>query len=391
MAEPTEIRSQISEIHKLCRGDGDGAGEESNPSDSPDLLLDCALYVQNTVEQIVSEFSDFDSLGISDLDTYIEHLQKELNNVEVETANVVTEIEHLAKTNQDDSVQLEAKLEELEQMTAEANEGNVSPMLLDTDMNLGENLEQLELENKVDELKSILKAVECLQCKVEWFNALEQVDDALAGLKVIAFDVNYIRLSLQTYVPTVESISCLQRVEDTIDASVLSHELLIEVFEGTTKLKDIQVFPRDIYVDDIVDNAKSVSKSSLQWLIQKLQDRIILGTLRCLVVKDANKSRYCLEYLDKDETIVAHLVRGVDAYIKLSHGWPIFGSPLKLISIRGSDILKKRSPNFHCEVENLAKNLDTHNQQNILDFVDAVEKVIIEQLQLDPRAAAGSG
>lgn len=26
-------------------------------------------------------------------------------------------------------------------MTAEANEGNVSPMLLDTDMNLGENLE----------------------------------------------------------------------------------------------------------------------------------------------------------------------------------------------------------------------------------------------------------
>lgn len=41
--------------------------------------------------------------------------------------------------------------------------------------------------------------------------------------------------------------------------------------------------------------------------------------------------------------------------------------------------------------QNLAKKLDTHNQQNILDFVDAVEKVIIEQLQLDPRADAGSG
>ncbi|XP_058755591.1 uncharacterized protein LOC131628793 [Vicia villosa] len=388
MAEPTEIRSRISEIHKLCRYDND---EESNPSDSPNLLLDSALHVQNTVEQIVSEFSDFNSLGISDFDTYIQHLQKELNNVEVETADLVTEIEHLAKTNTDDSIQLEGKLEELEQITAEANEGNVSPMLLDTDMNLGENLEQLELENKVDDLKSILKAVECLQCKVEWFNALEQIDDALAGLKVLAFDENCIRLSLQTYVPAVESISCLQRVEDTLDASVLNHELLIEVFEGTTKLKAIQVFPSDIYVDDIVDNAKSVSKSSLQWLIQKLQDRIKLSTLRRLVVKDANKSRYSLEYLDKDETIVAHLVRGIDAYIKLSHGWPIFGSPLKLVSIRGSDILKKRSPSFHCEVENLAKKLDTHNQQNILDFVDAVEKVIIEQLQLDPRAAAGSG
>lgn len=146
--------SQISEIHKLCRYDDD---EESNPSDSPDLLLDCALhvqvtrvfsnshshsyphtinlftffnyhsFVQNTVQQIVSEFSDFDSLGISDfgnsiksfhfrfpyaiyvlwiltcvaVDTYIEHLQKELNNAEVETTNVATEIEHLAKTNKD--------------------------------------------------------------------------------------------------------------------------------------------------------------------------------------------------------------------------------------------------------------------------------------------------
>ncbi|WJX09498.1 hypothetical protein P8452_00326 [Trifolium repens] len=94
------------------------------------------------------------------------------------------------------------------------------------------------------------------------------------------------------------------------------------------------------------------SKSSLQWLIQKLQDRIILSTLRRrLVVNDANKSRYSLEYLEKDETIVAHLVKGIDAYIKLSHDWPIFGSPLKLISIKGLDILKKSSASFHCEVE----------------------------------------
>ncbi|PNX90688.1 hypothetical protein L195_g046813, partial [Trifolium pratense] len=76
-----------------------------------------------------------------------------------------------------------------EQMTAEANEGIVSPMLEDdTVMNLGENLEQLELENKVDEMKSILKTMECLQCKVKWFDAIEQIDDSLTGLKVLAFD-----------------------------------------------------------------------------------------------------------------------------------------------------------------------------------------------------------
>lgn len=58
-------------------------------------------------------------------------------------------------------------------------------------------------------------------------------------------------------------------------------------------------------MDDIVDNAKSVGNSSSQWLLQKLQGRIILSTLRCLVVQDANKSRYSLECLDKDETIVS--------------------------------------------------------------------------------------
>ncbi|XP_045816628.1 uncharacterized protein LOC123909783 isoform X2 [Trifolium pratense] len=387
-AEANKIRSRISEIHNFIKNDE----EESNPSDSADLLHDCALHVQNTVQQIVSEFSDIDSLQNSDFDAYVEYLTKELNDVKVESTNVATEIEYLARTH---SINLEAKLEELEcslqyialeeQMTAEANEGIVSPMLEDTVMNLGENLEQLELESKVDEMKEILRTMECLQCEVKWFDAIDQIDDVLTGLKVLAFDENCIRLSLQTYMPTAESISCLQRVEDTNDASVQNHELLIEVFEGTMKLKDIQVFPNDIYVDDIVDTAKSVSNSSLQWLIQKLQDRIILSTLRRLVVNDANKSRYSVEYLDKDETILAHLVKGIDVYIKLSHGWPIFGSPLKLISIKGLDILKKNSASFHCEVENLANSLDTHTRQNILRFVDAVENVLKEQLQLDSR------
>ena len=118
------------------------------------------------------------------------------------------------------------------------------------------------------------------------------------------------------------------------------------------------------------------SNFSLQWFIQKVQDRILQSTLRSLVIKDANKSRwdclalmllnwdifsislhflgqcrYSLEYLDKDETIVAHMAGGTDAYIKLSHGWPIFGSPLKLICIKGSDDLKRASLSFHCKVE----------------------------------------
>lgn len=58
--------------------------------------------------------------------------------------------------------------------------------------------------------------------------------------------------------PMVEGISCLQRVEDTMDASVLNHELLIEVLEGTMTLKDIQVLKLitisffDLFVTTIV-------------------------------------------------------------------------------------------------------------------------------------------
>ncbi|XP_061369139.1 uncharacterized protein LOC133312022 isoform X2 [Gastrolobium bilobum] len=398
MVEASALRSQMAEIQKICNDD------ELNPLDGHNLLNDCALHVESRVEQIVSEFSDLAFLGIQDSDAYLEHLKEELNKVEVETTHVANQIDLLAKTHNDHRITLGAKLEELEcsldyitsKKTSEATEGSDSPMLADdcsnlTVVNLDKNLEQLELANKIDEMKSVLKSLQDLQCKVKWFDAVEQIEDALTGLKVLAFDENCIRLSMHTYMPKLEGLSCFEIAEDTIDVAELNHELLIEVFEGTMKLKNVQVFPNDIYVNDIVDAAKSVSKSSLQWFVQKVQDRIILSTLRRLVVKDANKSRYSLEYLDKDEIIVAHMAGGIDSYIKLSHGWPLFGSPLNLISIKVSDNLKRTSLSFHCKVEKLANSLDTHIRQNISSFVDAIEKVLIKQLQFDPPASDSSG
>lgn len=74
------------------------------------------------------------------------------------------------------------------------------------------------------------------------FEVVEQIEDALTGLKVLAFDENCIRLSLHTYMPSFEDIFYQLSVqEDTIDAAELNHELLIEVFEGTMKLKNVQV------------------------------------------------------------------------------------------------------------------------------------------------------
>ena len=70
------------------------------------------------------------------------------------------------------------------------------------------------------------------------FDTIEQIEDVLAGLKVIAFTENCIRLSLQTYVPKLEGS---QKIEDIIEPSVLNHELLIEVLEGTMVLKSVEV------------------------------------------------------------------------------------------------------------------------------------------------------
>nr|ACU22996.1 unknown [Glycine max] len=389
MVESGELRSRIAEIQKLCNANDDELDNDS-----------ALLHFKTALQQIDSDFS---SMEIQD--AYLHHLKEELNNLHLETAQVTNQIHLLSKTHNDDCILLEAKLGEIDcsldynvtsKYQKNTAEGIDSPMLADdclnlTVANLDKNLEQFELDNKIDEMKSVLNSLQNLQFTVKWFEVVEQIEDAFTGLKVLAFDENCIRLSLKTYMPTFEGISYLPRIEATVDAAELNYELLIEVFEGTMRLKNVQVFPNDIYVNDIVDTAKLVSKSSLQWFIQKVQDRIILSTLRHLVVKDANKSRYSLEYLDKDKTIVAHMPGGIDAYIKLSHGWPIFGSPLKLICIKGSDDLKRTSLSFHCKVEKLANSLDTHIRQNISSFVDAVEKVLMEQLQLDLRVGDNSG
>ncbi|KAJ1404590.1 hypothetical protein SESBI_26466 [Sesbania bispinosa] len=180
MVEASQLRSRIAEIQRICNDD------DSNSSDGNDNLLnDCALHVQNRVQQIVSEFSDPTLLGIEDIDAYLEHVKEELNKVEVETTNLANEIELLATTHKD-VYSFAHSYGVLDQKTAEATEGIDSPMLVDdcsnlTVVNLEENLEQLELENKIDEMKSVLKSLEDLQSKVIWFDAVEQIEDALMG------------------------------------------------------------------------------------------------------------------------------------------------------------------------------------------------------------------
>lgn len=44
-----------------------------------------------------------------------------------------------------------------------------------------------------------------------------------------------------------------------------------------------------------------------------------------------------MEYVDRDETIIVHRVGGLDALIKVPHGWPVLNVALKLKSLQSSD------------------------------------------------------
>lgn len=73
------------------------------------------------------------------------------------------------------------------------------------------------------------------------FDAVEQIEDSLTGLKVIDFDGKCFRLSMQTYIPKLEESLFQHKIEDVIEPSDVNHELLIEVIDGTMEIKNVEV------------------------------------------------------------------------------------------------------------------------------------------------------
>lgn len=74
------------------------------------------------------------------------------------------------------------------------------------------------------------------------YEAVEKIEDALTGLKVIEFGGNNIRLSLRTYVPNLESLLSQHKIEDIFDPLEQTHELVLELADGTMELKNAEVW-----------------------------------------------------------------------------------------------------------------------------------------------------
>ncbi|XWS09189.1 hypothetical protein CRYUN_Cryun40dG0064500 [Craigia yunnanensis] len=422
MAEPMEfsssseplnlhsIRSRINELSEIHISNKNEDKSKALSSDSEKLLKDCTFHFESKAKQIIEEYSDVGFLGIEDLDEYLAHLKEELNQVEAESAKISNEIQDLSRTHIEESNILEGNLEGLKCafdciasqglerveedscLDASMNDEDQSNLI---DSNEQQKFEMLELESQIEKNNVILKSLQDLDSMYKRLDALEQFEDALTGLKVIGFDGHCIRLSLQTYIPKVEGLLCQNMNEDIAEPSEMNHELLVEIMDRTMEVKNVEMFPNDVYIGDIIDAAKSFrqlssnlmaqeTRSSLEWFVGKVQDRIILSTLRRFIVKSTNKSRHSFEYLERDETIVAHLVGGIDAFIKVSQGWPLSKSPLKLLSVKSSNHHSMGiSLSLLCKVEEMANSLDALIRQNLSTFADDVEKLLLEQMRLE--------
>ncbi|KAF8099983.1 hypothetical protein N665_0234s0029 [Sinapis alba] len=386
-----EIRSRVKELENLHHNCIDETGE-SFPSDSESLAQD----FETKVKEIVEDYCHVYSMDVEESDAYLEYLRKELHSAEAESAKVSQEIERLSKSHAQDSTRLELDLEGLlfsldflsSQDVDKSKENLPSSSSMEVfDVDYDQKFKMFELENQIEEKKVILKSLEDLDSIRKRLDAAEQVEDALTGLKVLEFDGNFIRLQLRTHIPKLDGLVG----QHTNEPFELIHELLIHLKDKTTEITKVEMLPNDVYIGDIIDAADSFrqirlhsalldTRSSLQWLVAKVQERIISTTLRKSMVKSSETIRHTFEYDDKDETIVAHIAGGIDVFLKVSDGWPLLNTPLKLGSLKNSNNQSNGiSLSLICKVEELANSLDLQTRQNLSSFMDAIEKILVQQ------------
>lgn len=413
--DPNTLRSRIRQLEEIQRNCNDVS--ELSPSEEEELLKNCVLQLEEKVTQILSDYSDVSSLAVEDLDTYLEQLEGELSMVKAESAQTSDEIENLMRGYLEDSNRLESNIEGLncslnfiasqglEKEKADAQlecSTQAEDQMVSLSAHGGCKFKILELDTEVEKKKRTLKSLQDLECTHKRFESVEKIEDALTGLKIIEFEGNCIRLSLRTYIPDLESFLREQKIENISDTLEQNHELSIEVVEGTMDVKNVEIFPNDVYIGEIIDVAKSFrqlfssllipdTRNSFEWFVRRVQERIVLCTLRRFLVKSANKSRHSFEYLDREETIVAHMVGGVDAFLKVSQGWPVTSSVLKLVSLKSSSQYSKEvSLSFLCKVEEAANSLDAHVRQNISSFVDSIEEILVQRMRAELQSDGGS-
>jgi hypothetical protein len=92
-----------------------------------------------------------------------------------------------------------------------------------------------------------------------------------------------------------------------------------------------------LYILHGLNNCFNVVTIFAFYLKEKIVDLICIIELDFFIgTKPLFSCSHSFEYCDKEETIIANLVRGIDVFMKTSADWPLSSYGLKLISIRNS-------------------------------------------------------
>ncbi|XP_039125662.1 uncharacterized protein LOC120261746 isoform X1 [Dioscorea cayenensis subsp. rotundata] len=397
------IRSRFNQLSGLRAGALDFLSDSTN-FDSKKLLEDCLLNFQRRMELIDSEAPNIAALRSEDLGDYIEQLKKELHSAQDENVKLCSGISTLTKAISADTAEFGANLESLSFLLNVIDSQGQQLDDKDPPADMGtlgfidegaivlredHKFKILELSGQLEKSKSNLSTLEYLDFALKRVEAIGQIEELLSDVRVIDFEGNHIRLLLKTPIPSIDSFPLQYNSACSTEPSVVDHELMIEVSEKTIAPMNLEIFPADVYVDEIMHSAKSsrhistmMFSSYLGWLVRQVQKRILICTIRRYLVRDANKSRYSFEYSDRDETITAHMVGGIDAFIKTSQGWPLSSGSLTLISMKSSDDRSRSiSLSFLCKVKDLANSLDTQIRRKLTSFIDAIEEILVREMR----------
>ncbi|KAK4762052.1 hypothetical protein SAY87_029936 [Trapa incisa] len=393
------IQRQIEELSDLMKS-YKGNGGEASYADMEKLVKQYAMDLEVKIKQVLEQSAVAASLGHEDSSALFGQLKKDLIALEKEKMKVYDEIEILQTSVMADSETLERDLEwlkwsldhtkllDLQKMeSSKCLDCFYDNQLGSTKIDAFQKFQVLDLQAQIEKKNSILKSLQSFDYEFKRYVIVEEIEDALSCMKVLEFDQNSIRFSLRTYIPKFEDRQ--QKVEIACGTSQVDHELIIEVVDEKLQLQSAEIFPNDVYIVDIVEAAKGfreflsqtmVPQTSLEWFIQKVQERIIISTLRRSAAKNANGFRYSAEYVERDGIIIAHFTEGIDAILKASHGWPLCDSPLELMTLKYSGNGVKTIPlSILRKVEDAAKSLDTDGRKNLSSFLNAIEALLYEQ------------
>ncbi|TVU13903.1 hypothetical protein EJB05_37336 [Eragrostis curvula] len=348
------IRSRVEELALKWRR---GREEEEVPvagaeADAEKGLSSMWLRKQWTSGTPSSAANPSGDLG--DLDAYLEWLRTKVSLTEEMNRKASDEIAVLARGN--DAIQLDVGIEELESSIVEAGSKDLShfeaspivELQESTDLCGNESIvdkdykyEVLKLNQQIEESEMDLKLLQ----NMERADAIWQLESLLSssGAKILDFKDNCLRVLLEAPILTSDLIY-EHKLDCAIDSFVSDHELLIEVGEGKEPQK-VQIFPMI----------------------------------------------HSFEYFDKEETIVAHLVRGIDLSIKTPADWPLSSYGLRLISIRNSGTHPTNITSSLLEkTKELANGLELQIRRHLARFIDAVEEILVRELRSELHAGRAS-